>query len=219
MEFDNAFEVPLPPDQAWKILMDVQRIAPCMPGAELTEVIDENSYKGKVSVRLGPVALTFAGTARIEDRDDVNHTAKVKAQGSDSKGRGGAQADVGFKLVPAGDKTRVEIHTNMNLSGSVAQYGRGVGMISDLAGTIIKQFATNLEKNVLAERAAAPAPAAAPAAPAATGAASPQPATAAPQPPQPQPRPAPQPAKPISGFTLFFQVLMARIRRMFGAKA
>jgi hypothetical protein len=80
MEFDNAFEVPLPPAQAWEVLLDISRIAPCMPGAELTEVIDERTYKGRISVRLGPVALTFAGTVRFEDIDAANHRARVKGR-------------------------------------------------------------------------------------------------------------------------------------------
>jgi carbon monoxide dehydrogenase subunit G len=92
MEFDNAFEVPLPADEAWKVLMDIRRIAPCLPGAELTEVVDDRTYKGKVGVRLGPVSLAFAGTVKFEEIDDVNHRAKVAAQGSDAKGRGAANA-------------------------------------------------------------------------------------------------------------------------------
>src|SRR5262244_1265019 len=92
MEFDNSFEVPLPPDKAWKLLLDIERIAPCMPGAELTEVVGQDSYKGKINVRLGPVALTFAGIVRFEAIDNAAHTARVAAQGTDAKGRGGANA-------------------------------------------------------------------------------------------------------------------------------
>src|SRR5690242_21357747 len=88
MEFDNSFDVPLAPDQAWAVLMDIPRIAPCMPGAELTEVVDAQNYKGKISVRLGPVALSFAGRVEIDAIDQANRSAKVKAQGSDAKGRG-----------------------------------------------------------------------------------------------------------------------------------
>ena len=123
MDFDNSFEVPLPPDQAWKTLMDIERIAPCMPGAELTEIVDDKTFKGKVSVRLGPVALTFQGTATFEDIDDAVHTATVKAQGADAKGRGGANANVGFLLEPSDAGSSVKIHTDLQLSGSVAQYG------------------------------------------------------------------------------------------------
>src|SRR6516162_4350134 len=88
MEFDNSFEVPLPPDEAWKVLLDIERIAPCMPGAELTEVVDQNTYKGKIGVRLGPVALTFAGIVKFEQIDSATRTARVAAQGTDAKGRG-----------------------------------------------------------------------------------------------------------------------------------
>lgn len=148
MEFDNSFEVPLPPDRAWKTLMDVESIAPCMPGAELTEIVDEKTFKGKVSVRLGPVALTFQGQAAFEEIDDAAKTATVKAQGSDAKGRGGAQANVGFSLEPSDAGSTVNIHTDLQLSGSVAQYGRGAGMIQDLAGQIIGQFAKNLSQQI-----------------------------------------------------------------------
>ena len=80
MEFDNSFEVPLPPDEAWRVLLDIERIAPCMPGAELTEVVDRNTYKGKIGVRLGPVALTFAGIVKFEQIDGATRSARVAAQ-------------------------------------------------------------------------------------------------------------------------------------------
>ena len=134
MEFENAFEVPLPPAQAWPVLMDIRRIAPCMPGAELTEVVDERTYKGKIGVRLGPVALTFAGTVVFEEIDNENCQAKVKANGNDAKGRGAANAVSTFRLEPAGEGSKVLVHTDLTLSGAVAQYGRGVGMIQATGG-------------------------------------------------------------------------------------
>jgi carbon monoxide dehydrogenase subunit G len=213
VEFDNTFEVPLPVAEAWALLLDIKRVAPCFPGGELTEVVDENTYKGKVSVRLGPVALTFAGTAKFEEKDAVARQSRVKAQGSDAKGRGGAAATVVFKLVPAApDRTSVQIHTDLQLSGSVAQYGRGVGMIKDLAQQLIGQFATRLEKQLAESRPAAPTPAAASAAPAASPAASASP----PRPAAPSPPPAPA-NKPISGFSLMLRVLWNSLRRLFGA--
>ena len=152
MEFDNAFEVPVPVDEAWTILMDIERIAPCVPGAELTEVVDESTYKGKISVKLGPVALTFNGQTKFEEKDAASHSARLRAQGTDTKGRGGAHANVRFNMEPSEMGTRVLIHTDLQLSGAVAQYGRGVGMIADLAQQIIGQFAANLEANVIAPR-------------------------------------------------------------------
>ncbi len=151
MEFDNAFDVPLPPAQAWRVLMDIERIAPCMPGAELTAKVDERTYKGKVAVKLGPVALSFAGTATFEAIDDTAQTARVKAAGTDSKGRGGANAVVGFRLEPSDTGSRVLIHTNLTLSGGVAQYGRGAGMIQEVAAQLIGQFATHLRAMIEAE--------------------------------------------------------------------
>ena len=145
MQIDNSFEVPLPPGEAWKVLLDIERIAPCMPGAELTEIVDERTYKGKVSVRLGPVALTFAGQVNFEDVDDENYKARAKAQGKDSKGRGGANATIVFNLEPAGQGSTVLVSTDLNLSGFIAQYGRASGMIQGVATALIGQFAQNLK--------------------------------------------------------------------------
>jgi carbon monoxide dehydrogenase subunit G len=144
MEFDNSFEVPLAPAQAWALLMDIPRIAPCMPGAELTDAVDSQNYKGKISVRLGPVALAFAGRVEFDSIDEANHSARVKAQGNDAKGRGAANATASFRIEPAEAGSKVLIHTDLALSGAVAQYGRGVGMIQATAAQIIGQFASNL---------------------------------------------------------------------------
>ena len=190
MEFDNSFEVPLPPAEAWPVLMDIKRIAPCMPGAELTEVVDDKTYKGKIGVRLGPVALTFAGTVAFEEIDNANHSARVKAQGTDAKGRGGANATASFRLEPVASGSKVLVHTDLALSGSVAQYGRGVGMIQATAAQIINQFANNLKAQLAAAPVAAPGAAA--------------PAASAP----------PPAAKPISGFALMTKVLWDAIVRL-----
>jgi carbon monoxide dehydrogenase subunit G len=148
MEFDNSFDVPLSPAEAWTVLMDIRRVAPCMPGAALTEIVDPQNFRGKIAVRLGPVALAFAGNIAFENVDEVNHSAKVKAQGSDDKGRGSANATATFRIEPSGDGSRVLIHTDLMLSGAVAQYGRGVGMIQATASQIIGQFAANLRKQL-----------------------------------------------------------------------
>jgi len=150
MQFSNSFDVSLPPDQAWQVLMKIPAIAPCMPGAELTEVVDAETYKGKVAVRMGPVVLAFAGVAKFEERDDAAHTARVKAQGNDAKGRGGANAVASFRLEPNGTGTKVLIDTDLNLSGSVAQYGRSAGMVQTIAAQLINQFAKSLEKQIAA---------------------------------------------------------------------
>jgi uncharacterized protein len=190
VEFDNSFEVPLSPAEAWPVLMDIQRIAPCMPGAELTEVVDDKTYKGKIGVRLGPVALTFAGTVTFVEIDNANHSARVKAQGTDAKGRGGANATASFRVEPAASGSKVLVHTDLALSGAVAQYGRGVGMIQATAAQIINQFAGNLKAQLATVPAAVP---------------SPDVTTSA----------APPAAKPISGFSLMAKVLWDTIVRLF----
>jgi carbon monoxide dehydrogenase subunit G len=245
MEFDNAFEVPLPVDDAWKVLMDIRRIAPCMPGAELSEMVDERTYKGRIGVRLGPVALSFAGTVKFEDIDNASRSARVAAQGSDTKGRGAANAVAAFRLEPVDGGSRVLVHTNLTLSGAVAQYGRGVGIIQMTAAQIITQFANNLKAQLATDGAAAAARheggAASPAAArheAGAGAASPvasvapppaggeggapagvtpAPAPAVPPPQPPAGRAAAKPAaKPISGLALAAAVLWQALKRLFG---
>jgi carbon monoxide dehydrogenase subunit G len=204
MDIKNSFEVPAPVDRAWKILLDIRRIAPCMPGAELLEVVDPKTYKGKVSVRLGPVALSFVGTARFEEIDEVAHRARVKGQGSDAKGRGGASGVVTFVLSPIEGGTKVDVDTKLNLTGSVAQYGRGTGIIQDVATQIIGQFATELRAMVMNDKvaqAAITAPA---------GETDASALTADVSPPTPS-------SKPISGFSLMARVLWNYVRRLFGS--
>lgn len=203
MKFENAFEVPLPPDAAWDLLLDVRRIAPCMPGAELTEVLDERSFKGRVAVKLGPVALSFAGNARFEELDTEGRHARVKAQGTDQKGRGGASAVATFSLTPVPGGTRVDIATDLNLSGSVAQYGRGAGMIQAVAAELINQFAAALREIIARD-----APQAISAADAATGVgtqATPTPTASA-----------QQAVAPIGGFGLLWRAVMTWLRGLFG---
>jgi carbon monoxide dehydrogenase subunit G len=164
-----------------------------MPGAELTGVVDKDTYSGKVSVKLGPVALAFAGQVRFTEIDEANYKARVKGQGKDSKGRGGANATVDFKIDPVGQGSLVKVKTDLALSGAVAQYGRASGLIQDVASQLIGQFATCLRSQIEASR------------PAVSAAASAQPAE-------------PAAAKPISGFSLMFRVLWNAVRRLFGGK-
>jgi carbon monoxide dehydrogenase subunit G len=169
LDITNEFVVPLDPTATWKVLLDIKRIMPCVPGAELLDVLDDQTYKGKVSVKLGPVALAFVGTAKFEELDEAAKRAKVSAKGSDAKGRGGANSIVQFRLEPVEAGTKVIVETNLNLSGSVAQYGRASGVIQGVASQLTAQFAQNL-KAMLARReddgepepllAAAPSPAA-----------------------------------------------------------
>jgi carbon monoxide dehydrogenase subunit G len=155
LQIHSTFDVAEPVSRAWTLLTDIKGIASCMPGSELTEALGDNRYKGRVTVRLGPVMLTFDGTARLEEMDPVNHRARVSAQGSDKKGRGGATADIRFRLERLGDGTKVLIVTDLRLFGSVAQYGRGAGMINELASQLVQQFAASLREKISANGAPA----------------------------------------------------------------
>jgi carbon monoxide dehydrogenase subunit G len=221
MRFSNAFDVPLPPEEAWAVLMDIQRIAPCMPGAALTEQMDDRTYKGTVAVRLGPVALMFAGTAMFEAIDPVARTAQVKAAGTDAKGRGGANALVSFAVTRAEAGSHVIVDTDLTLSGSVAQYGRGAGMIQGVAAQLIKQFAGALHDQLKVQREQAPVMEAV--APPTTPPTAPAAMTATDQAPTPcasgRPSSPPVPAKPISGFSLMLTVLWRSLLRLLGLRS
>ena len=188
MKFDNTFALPLPVDPAWVLLLDVPRIAPCMPGAELVEIESDRSFKGKVSVRLGPVALAFNGRAVIESVDNDNHKARIKAQGTDTKGRGGASAVVDFEVRPTAQGSEVVINTDLTLSGSVAQYGRGAGVIREVAAQLTREFAQTLQKQLSTERTPMPGTSSAP------------------------PAPAAQEPRAISGLSLLFRAVLAMLR-------
>jgi carbon monoxide dehydrogenase subunit G len=149
LTFENAFEVPLARDDAWRVLLDVPRVAKCLPGAELTETIDARTYKGNVNVKVGPVALTFSGTASFEEIDEAAHCVRIKGAGNEAKGRGRAAAEFRIRLEDAGDTlTRVVATSDVTLSGAVAQYGRGAGIMKAVADEIIARFAKNLEQEI-----------------------------------------------------------------------
>ena len=156
MIIENSFEVPVAPERALDVLTDVPAIAPCIPGVTLTETSGGNAYRGIATVRLGPVSLSFSGEARITRIDRAARTARVEAEGADRKGRGRARASVEFNLTPAGGGTRVDVRSDVTLSGQVAQYGRASGLINEVANQIISDFARNLERKIAAETPPAP---------------------------------------------------------------
>jgi carbon monoxide dehydrogenase subunit G len=147
MELAHEFTVNTPIDRAWAVLTDVERIAPCMPGAELTEV-DGDTYHGLVKVKVGPITAQYKGTASFVEKDGSAHRAVLKAAGRDARGQGNASATVTAVMTEQGDGTRVAITTNMTVSGRVAQFGRGV--MADVTAKLLQQFVDNLEADVLA---------------------------------------------------------------------
>jgi len=147
MELAHEFTVNTPIDRAWAVLTDVERIAPCMPGAELTEV-DGDTYHGLVKVKVGPITAQYKGTASFVEKDEAAHRAVLKAAGRDARGQGNASATVTAVMTEQGDGTRVAITTDMTVSGRVAQFGRGV--MADVTAKLLQQFVGNLEADVLA---------------------------------------------------------------------
>ena len=143
MELDNSFTVPVPPDQAWDVLLDVKRIAPCMPGATVDEV-DGDVVNGRIKVKVGPVSLTYRGTAKFIERDPDAHHVVLEASGKETRGAGTASATVQASLAPdaSGSGTQVTMHTTMNVTGRPAQFGRGV--MVEVGGKLVEQFAANL---------------------------------------------------------------------------
>jgi carbon monoxide dehydrogenase subunit G len=154
------FEVPAPVERVWDYLLDVPRMAPNLPGTELTEVIDDDNYKGRVTIKMGPVSMRFAGDVEIVERDEANRRAVINAAGADERGRGQASMVLTATLVKAGTGTKVAIAQDLQISGAAAQYGRG--MITDVTGVLVQQFARNATEDIPRwmrgeERAAGPA--------------------------------------------------------------
>ena len=156
IELDNSFTVPVPPEQAWDVLLDVERIAPCMPGATVTSVSGDE-IAGQVKVKLGPLSLSYKGTAKFIEKDQASHTIAIEASGKETRGAGTAAATVHASLKPgdSGSQTVVSIHTSLNVTGRPAQFGRS--LLPEVSGKLIDQFATNLEALIKQGDTAAPA--------------------------------------------------------------
>ncbi len=152
IELDNSFTVPVPPEQAWDVLLDVETIAPCMPGASVLSV-DGDEIEGQVKVKLGPLSLTYKGTAKFTEKNQESHTIAIVASGKETRGAGTASANVTATLKPGdtGAETVVSIHTSLNVTGRPAQFGRS--LLPEVSGKLIQQFATNLEAMITADTA------------------------------------------------------------------
>ena len=146
MLITNEFEVAAPVDKVWRFFDDIPHVAACLPGAELTEDLGDEKYKGRVSIRMGPVRLRFNGTADITERDNDARRIVVDAAGADERGRGQAAMTVTAKLSRAGNGTKVGVTQDLQISGAAAQYGRG--MISDVSSVLMRDFATNLADGI-----------------------------------------------------------------------
>ncbi len=194
MKLEHSFQVAAPLDRVWEALIDVERVAPCLPGAEITEAGEDGTYRGTFSVRLGPTTAAYRGELAMEEVDADAHRAVMRASGQDKRGQGSAKATIVSTMREEGGATTVDVETDFTITGRLARFGRG-GMIQDVSNRLLRDFSDCLQKMIegsgqTPESAAGPSPAAPPAPPA--------------------PR-----AKPVRGFSLFFGALLDRIRRAF----
>ncbi len=148
MELEHSFTVPVPENRAWEVLLDVERVAPCMPGATLDSV-DGDEIKGRIKVKVGPIAMTYAGTARFTERDPSAHVITLEASGKETRGAGTASAKVRSMLEGLDGQTHVIVHTTLNVTGRPAQFGRGV--MAEVGGKLIGIFASNLADMLAAQ--------------------------------------------------------------------
>lgn len=193
MKLEHSFEVEAPLDRVWKTMIDVERVAPCLPGAEITGS-SEGVYEGNFTVKLGPTTASYAGKLEMAEVDEANHRATMHANGRDKRGQGSAKATIVSSMSETGGTTKVEVLTDFTLTGRLARFGRG-GMIEDVSNRLVGDFVECLRGTIEAE-------------PAVETAADGRSVEKAPPPPVP--------AKPVKGISLFISILWQRIKRLFG---
>jgi uncharacterized protein len=160
MKLEQSFEVAAPLEQVWRTLIDVEHVAPCLPGAAVTGRNDDGSYNGTFTVKIGPTTASYTGKLEMENIDEASHTATMNAQGTDKRGQGGAKATILSRLAPAdGHGTRVEVVTDYHITGRLARFGRG-GMIEDISERLLREFAKRLQSSLEAQPETSAAPAA-----------------------------------------------------------
>src|ERR1041385_7079362 len=162
MQIENEFQVAASPDRVYAFLLDVNRVVTCMPGAELSEVVDPTTFKGKVRIKVGPITVSYNGTARIADRDDANRSATLQAEGRETTGPGSAPASAPISVADDGDGlSTVRLVTDFTVAGRIANFGRGV--MEDVSKRLVSQMADCIKSNLETEAPPEPAPAPAPA--------------------------------------------------------
>jgi uncharacterized protein len=203
MKLEHSFKVQAPLGRVWEALIDVERVAPCLPGAEITEAGDDGSYRGTFSVRLGPTTAAYRGELAMEEVDAGAHRAVMRATGQDKRGQGSAKATIVSRMREEAGATTVEVETDFTITGRLARFGRG-GMIQDVSNRLLRDFADCLQKTIEAAEATPEAAAASEPGP---------PVAASPTAAGPSPAAPPAPSKPVGGVSLFFRALLDRIRR------
>jgi uncharacterized protein len=199
MQLENSFQVGAPPDRVFAYLLDINKVVGCVPGAELSEVVDPTTFKGKVKVKVGPITVAYSGTARISDRSDADRSAVLSAEGRETTGQGTAKATATMKVEAADGGSTVTILTDYHVAGRVAQFGRGV--MQDVSKRMVNEMATCIKANLET------APASSNPGPSAGGGSEPAPAQAP-----------VQASRQISALGIFWELLVLRVQRLFGRK-
>ena len=226
MKLEQSFDIDAPIQQVWEALIDVQRVAPCLPGAAITGVGEDGGYHGTFTVKIGPTTAAYNGSLHMESVDEATHTATMRASGTDKRGQGGAKATIVSTMTDVDGATRVDSVTDFSITGRLARFGRG-GMIQDVSNRLLREFSNCLQARLAADaRTAAAEAAAAAAAPEAAGpetaggadasGSAPTPSPAPAKAPQASGPPGPPEPKAISGISLVLGALWDRIRRLFG---
>jgi uncharacterized protein len=200
MQLENSFQVGAPPDRVFAYLLDVNKIVGCVPGAELTEVVDASTFKGRVKVKVGPITVAYNGTARISERDEAKRSATLSAEGRETTGPGSARATATMQVEAAGEGSMIRISTDYHVAGRVAQFGRGV--MEDVSKRLINEMASCIQANLKADDPPGSGVGAAEEHTSSTG--------------EPSTPPARVTAKPVSAFSLFWHLLKLRVARLFG---
>jgi uncharacterized protein len=203
MKLEHSFQVAAPLDRVWDALIDVERVAPCLPGAEITEAGEDGTYHGTFTVRLGPTTAAYRGELAMEEMDAEAHRAVMRASGQDKRGQGSAKATIVSTMSEEGGSTTVDVETDFTITGRLARFGRG-GMIQDVSNRLLRDFSDCLQQTIEASEATPESAASEPGGEGLPGQ----------EPPEAAAPPAPR-AKPLSGFSLFFRALLDRIRRAF----
>jgi carbon monoxide dehydrogenase subunit G len=200
MQLENSFQVSAPPDRVFAYLLDVNKVVGCVPGAELTEVVDASTFKGKVKVKVGPITVAYNGTARIAERDEAARSATLTAEGRETTGPGSARASAIMQVEPAGDGSLIKITTDYHVAGRVAQFGRGV--MEDVSKRLINEMARCLQANLESDEPSAPNVAAAA-----------ERSSFSTEAPTPRVQAT---ARPVSAFALLWHIVKLRVARVFG---